>query len=153
MKPISNIPVKPNLIPAKTNLASLPYLKDIVFPTVKGASVTLLVGANVPELFRQLNVRRGGCGEPIAIETPLGWSLLGPSLSPSVSNNCVVNFIHHRGYSLQKVYDCVWSNEFANGTSVFYKPFFKEDRIIYRLLQDKVTLANGHYQVPWHPEF
>ena len=155
VKSISNIPVRPNLIPAKANLASLPHLNDIVFPTVKGASVTLLLGADVPELFCPLSVRRGGRGEPIAIETPLGWSLLGPSLSPSVSSNCVVNFIHHRGYSLQKVYDCIWSNEFADGTSVFCKPFSKEDGMMYRLLQDKVTLVNGHYQLPlpWRPGF
>ena len=143
------------MIPAKANLASLPHLNDIVFPTVKGASVTLLIGADVPELFCPFSVRRGDRGEPIAIETPLGWSLLGPSLSSSESSNCVVNFIHHRGYSLQKAYDCIWSNEFADGTLVFWKPFSEEDGLMYRLLPDKVTFVNGHYQLPlpWRPGF
>ena len=133
------------MIPAKENLTSVPYLNDIVFPTMKGVSVTLLIGVDVPELFCLLSVHRGGHGEPIVIETPLGWSLLGPSLSSSVSSNCVVNFIHQCGYSLQKAYHCNWSNEFADGTSVFCKPFSKEDSMMYLLLQDKATLVNGHY--------
>ena len=52
-------------------------------------------------------------------------------------------------------YDCIWSNEFADGTSVFCKPFSKEGGMMYRLLQDKATLVNGHYQLPlpWRPGF
>ena len=69
---IADIPVKPNAIPGKRQLNALSHLKDIPFATVQGAAVILLIGADAPEVFCPLNVRKGGRGEPIALETSLG---------------------------------------------------------------------------------
>ena len=88
------------------------------------------------------------------METPLGWSLLGPSLNPSVSTNCAVNFVHVREDSLRGEIDRLWSTDFADGTSVLNQPQSKEDRVTYQLMQKSVVLVNGHYQLPlpWRPE-
>ena len=48
---IENIPVNPNLNPTKDVLSALPHLTAITFPKIPGASVTLLIGADVPEVF------------------------------------------------------------------------------------------------------
>ena len=151
---IADIPVKPNAIPAKNELNALSHLKDIHFASVKGATVTLLVGADAPEMFCPFSIRKGCRGEPVAVETPLGWSLLGSSHNPSVSTNCAVNFVHVREDSLRGEIDRLWSANFADGTSVLNQPQSKEDRITYQLMQKSVVLVNDHYQLPlpWRPE-
>ena len=119
---IADIPVKPNAIPAKRQLNALSHLKDIPFATVQGATVTLLIGADAPEVFCPLNVRKGGRGEPIALETLLGWTLLGPSLSPSVTSKGSVNFVQTREDALRRDIEQLRSTDFADDTSVLNQP-------------------------------
>ena len=64
---IEDIPVTPNAIPADKDLNIFPHFRDLNFPQVHGATVTLLIGANVPELFCTRNVRKGARGQPIAV--------------------------------------------------------------------------------------
>ena len=56
---LDRIPVKPNILPAKGDIAELPYLSDIEFSSLKGGSVTLLIGANVPKMFIMKECRKG----------------------------------------------------------------------------------------------
>ena len=65
----------------------MPHLHDIEFQKILGAIVTL-IDADVQEAFCPTEIRKGNCGQPIAVETPLGWSLLDSSLSSARSNNC-----------------------------------------------------------------
>ena len=53
----------------------------------------MLIGADVPEMFCVRNIQKGTKGTPYAIETPLGWSLLGPSIMLSSQANFRVNFL------------------------------------------------------------
>ena len=39
--------------------------------------MTILLGANAPDVFLQLEIRRGNLSQPYAIRTILGYSLLG----------------------------------------------------------------------------
>ena len=151
---IAEVPVRPNAIPVKDKLKKMPHLSDLSFPTIKGATVTLLIGANVPELFCPINARKGRRGKPIAIQTPLGWSLLGPSLSTSNTSNCVVNFVNAREDSLQRDIDCLCSMDFRDGTSVLNTSHSKEDRVTYQLMESSVSLVDTHYQLPlpWKPD-
>ena len=48
---LDRISVKTDILPAKDDIAELPYLRDIDLSPLKGASVTLLIGANVPEML------------------------------------------------------------------------------------------------------
>ena len=144
---IPSIPVTPNLIPAKTDLDKLTDLRDIEFPQVKNATVTLLIGADCPEMFCVSEMRKGVRGQPVAIKTPLGWSLLGPSLSLGVSKNCQVNFVKATDTSHRDI-SCLWENDFGCGTSVLDVPSSKEDRIVYESMQKSVTIVDGHYQLP-----
>ena len=150
---IADIPVKPNASPAKNELNELSHLKNIPFTSVNGATVTLLVGADAPEVFCPLSTRKGGRGEPVAVETPLGWSLLDPSLNSLASTNCAVNFVHVREDSLQGEIERLWSTDFEDGTAVLNQPQSKKDRVTYQLMQKSVVLVDGHYQLPlpWRP--
>ena len=151
---IAEVPVRPNVIPVKDKIKEMPHLSDLSFPTVKSATVTLLIGANAPELFCPINARKGRRGEPIAIQTPLGWSLLGPSLSTSNTSNCVANFVNAREDSLQRDIGSLWSMDFRDGTSVLNTSHSKEDRVTYQLMESSVSLVDTHYQLPlpWKPD-
>ena len=124
---VENIPVQPNNVSVDAEVCKLPHLRDINLKSLPHASVNLLIGADVPELFCIYSARRGPRGTPCAIETPLGWSLLGPSLSPSQGSNCTVNFIVKKDAT--EMVARMWGTEFEPGTSIFDDSFSKEDRL------------------------
>ena len=64
---IDDIPMSPNLIPAKCELKEMPHLCNLAFPKADGALVTLLIKADVPELFCPSAFRKGRRGEPVTI--------------------------------------------------------------------------------------
>ena len=91
---IESISLQPNSIPPKRELFQFQHLKDIRFAdTIPGASIQMLIGADVPEMFCVENIRKGPKGTLYAIETPLGWSLLGPSMKLSSQANFHVHFL------------------------------------------------------------
>ena len=49
------------------------------------------MGCNVPEAFRVLEERRGNKGDPYAIRSPLGWTLISPMdrMEGDNSHHCV----------------------------------------------------------------
>ena len=48
---VHDIPISRNIILAKSKLHTLAYLKDLELPSVEGATVILLIGADTPEVF------------------------------------------------------------------------------------------------------
>ena len=150
---VENIPVQPNNVSVDAEVCKLPHLQDINLKSLPHASVNLLIGADVPELFCIYSARRGPRGTPCAIETPLGWSLLGPSLSPSQGSNCTVNFIVKKDAT--EMVARMWETEFEPGTSIFDDSFSKEDRLAHTLMQSEICTIDGHYQLPllWKEPF
>ncbi|XP_077970475.1 uncharacterized protein LOC144425079 [Styela clava] len=53
------------------------HLRGLSLPDIRENEVMLLIGADHPFAHFQLERRVGGDNEPIAIRTPLGWTLLG----------------------------------------------------------------------------
>ena len=154
MPSIDEIPTQPNAIPLNKDLSKLSCLHDVTFDTIPGGTVGLLLGADHPELFLPSSNCKGPNGLPSAILTPLGWSLLGPSLSPpSFSVNCSVNFTRWNEPSEIALVKQLWETDFQNGTSVLDTPNSKENWAALQLLTNSVEEQNGHYQVPllWKP--
>ena len=145
---VDKIPVKPNMIRIKSIL-KIPHLQDISFKELRGAEVFVLIGADFPEIFCTRSYRKGTRGGPTAVETPLGWSLLGPSLSPSIRTNCKVNFIQKQEDGLHQLLSSLGDADFQVGTSVLDAPNSSEDRKAFQKLTTSVTTTNdGHYQLP-----
>ena len=71
---IDYIPVKPKT--AWQRLMKPSYLNDVVLNSIPGGTVSILIDAEVPELFCMNRLKRGPPGTTIAVETPVGWSLL-----------------------------------------------------------------------------
>ena len=149
---LDDIPIRPNLVPAKGKLQEMPHLKDIEFPQIKADKVTLLIGADIPELFLSTDYRKGRRGQPTAIKTPLGWSLLGPSLTASLATNCFLGFVNSQDEVLHKQICSLWETDFQPETSL-QMPMSREDRITLELFKSSVVQVAGHYQLPlpWKP--
>ena len=62
------------------NQNTFDHLQDIQIPKICASEVTVLIGANAPDVFLQLEVRRGNPSELYAIKTILGWSLPGNTI-------------------------------------------------------------------------
>ena len=72
---VHDIPVAPNAVPNCSKLSSHQYLQNKRFPTINQQSVQLLIGANVPQVFRVQEVQSApNVNLPDAVRTPLGWS-------------------------------------------------------------------------------
>ena len=125
----------------------------MTFDIIPSGTVDLFLGADNPELFLPSSTRKGSCGLPSAILTPLGWSLLGPSLSPSSTVGCSVNFTRWNELSEVALVKQLWETNFQDGTRVLDSPNSKEDWAALQLLTNSVEVQNGHYQLPllWKP--
>jgi hypothetical protein len=55
------------------------HLSDIGLHSIEDKEVRILIGSDVPEAFWVLEERHGGRGEPYAIRSPLGWTVVGPT--------------------------------------------------------------------------
>ena len=44
----------------------MPHLSGITFQRIPDVTVTFLIGADAPEVFCPIDVRKGGRGQPIA---------------------------------------------------------------------------------------
>ena len=73
-----NISLQLNSIPPKRKLSQFQHLKEIRFNTISGASIQMLIGADVPEMFCVGNIQKGPKGTPYTVETPLGWCFNDP---------------------------------------------------------------------------
>ena len=142
---VSEVPILPNPVVSKIDLDWFSHLKNLSFPHIPGATVTLLIGADNPEIFCIRDVRVGCKGQPIAIETPLGWSLLGPSLSLSTTNNFSTNLVRVTKDTVHRQIESLWETDFGNATSVLDVPSSREDRIVFKLMKQSVKQEDKHY--------
>ena len=65
-------------IPSEQDTRKWPHLEGIKLPSTCEKEVRLIIGTNTPEASWVLEERCGNRGEPYAIRTPLGWTLMGP---------------------------------------------------------------------------
>ncbi len=64
----------------RTDLLSLPHLRDVQVDKIDRDTVGLLLGCDVPEVHQVLDQRYGGGGrgQPFATRSPRGWVIRGP---------------------------------------------------------------------------
>ena len=69
------------------------HLEHAVVQLLDGP-IDLLIGQDIPSLFRQLEVRYGEKDKPYAVRTPLGWSICGPLGTSDASQSIYVLCTH-----------------------------------------------------------
>ena len=151
-------------IPSEQDAKRWPHLEDIKLPSISEKDVRLIVGTNAPEAFWVLEERRGNRGEPYAIRTPLGWTLMGPMGGTDCRDRDLnVNFVH-LVESARKDEDCLmqqverfWAIESYGLASDSNVCMSVEDKRALAIMERSVKLDQGHYQValPWrqYPPF
>ena len=81
------------IIPVPEDVKGWPHLSDIQLPEIQGNDVRLLIGCNAPEAFWVLEERLGSSGEPVAVRSLLGWTLMGPVERFGEVSSFNVNFV------------------------------------------------------------
>ena len=147
---IDKIPLKAPQIPDREQLDSFEHLRSISFDELEDKTIDLLVGLDVPSVFRPLDVRFGSEGTPDAIKTRFGWMLFGPALSSSHEspNDSVstVAFVNH----------CSLADELAlefpphryTAECGIISDSSREDRVALDILNESVEFVDGHFQLP-----
>ena len=150
-------------IPSEQDARKWPHLEEINLPSISEKEVRLIIGTNAPEAFWVLDERRGERGEPYAIRTPLGWTLMGP-MEKIQSQECHVNVNFVRSVEVAREDDCLmqqverfWAIE-NFGVTPDSKPCMSvEDKKALAIMEQSVKLEGGRYQValPWekYPPF
>ena len=151
-------------IPSEQDARQWPHLQGIKLPSISEKEVRLIIGTNVPDAFWVLEERRGNRGEPYAIRTPLGWTLMGP-MERNDSEDCHlnVNFVRS-SETLREDNDCLvrqlerfWDVENAGVIPESKLSMSVEDKRALAIMEQSVKLEDGHYQIalPWrqYPPF
>ena len=151
-------------IPSEQDARQWPHLQDIKLPSISEKEVQLIIGTNVPDAFWVLEERRGNRGEPYAIRTPLGWTLMGP-MERSDGKDCHlnVNFVRS-SETVGEDDDCLmhqlerfWAVENSGAIPKSEVSMSVEDKEALAIMEQSVKLEDGHYQIalPWrkYPPF
>ena len=133
-------------------LQGLEHLHGLNLSDVGSHEVKLLIGANVPKAHLQLDAREGSCNEPIAIQTHLGWCVMGVQDSvASKSQRAHVNFLSSGNVGLDGLVSQVerfWQTESFGVKFDTAKSFSIQDQKALQVLDNRTKFENGHYEVP-----
>ena len=119
------------------------YLRDVSLPNIEPTDVTLVIGADSPELVLHEKHIAGKSGEPYAIKTRLRWILMGGSKSNLKNtielNNMSTSFINPEHYWSVKNYGTISKND----------PIImsKDEKRAISILQTSAVLKNQRYEI------
>lgn len=108
---------------------------------------TILIGGDHPHIIdKQLDKREGKYGEPIAVRTPLRWTVHGPFGYVSESG-VHVNFTRTEQERLNAQLEGMYDVEFSESKAYVEKGLSGEDREAREIMERSATLLDGHYQL------
>ncbi len=88
---VEKLPISLESLPTGSEISKWSHLAGMDLPKVSAGQVELLIGSDTPEAFWVEEERKGRRGEPYAIRSILGWSIIGPTGKTS-SSVCNVHF-------------------------------------------------------------
>ncbi|XP_045209072.2 uncharacterized protein LOC123560989 [Mercenaria mercenaria] len=145
---VKTLPISLQSLPDQSVAGKWKHLSGIYLPKIDVGKVELLVGSDTPDAFWVEEQRRGKRGEPYAIRTMLGWSIIGPIGNRPSLDHGSINF--QLASSTQLQIDKLWTTDFRDvescGTGMS-----QEDRRALSSMEGTVTKENGHYKLglPW----
>ena len=119
------------------------HLQDVYFTDVaKGdhLKIQMLLGSQHLADLQTGDIRKGKPGEPVAVRTMIGWTLMGPTKpdpAPGLkeSVNLVIDTSHSVGEEVTKLWDLDTLG-------------IKEDDPVHQAFQEEIKFKNGRYRVP-----
>ena len=136
------------------NQKTFDHLQDIQIPNICASKVTILIGANAPDVFLQLELRRGNPSQPYAIKTILGWSLLGNNTEREKpqkgGREYRVNRIEvlQHDEMLDQIVKRFWETEHCLCANSRGTAMSIEDKLCLKVLEVETKIVNGKYEVP-----
>ena len=149
---VESLPISQGSTPRRDDLRQLPRLRNIDFPQLAQARVSLLIGCDVPEAHWELEQRRGRRTEPYAVRTRLGWTLKGPAQTGSYKPQQHINYIPRRDDDIHTTLERMYDHDFPEIAADHHKaPSIKEMKAL-AIMEDSTQLVDGHYQIrlPWN---
>ena len=85
---ISEIPMNRDTIPNKNSINGWKHLEKLrpKIPPLQDCNIGILIGHDCTNAFIPRDLVVGRDGEPFALKTDLGWSIIGPAISKSTCN-------------------------------------------------------------------
>ena len=128
------------------DIQTYPHLKDIkICKPIENQNVDLLIGANASEILLPLECRRGKPEDPIAVKTPLGWTIFG-GVSNNLRNSANPVFVGSIYNSLDEQLKKFWETEEFGCKFNLEKEFSQQDLRAKKIL-DEAKIVNKHYEV------
>ncbi len=132
-----------------------PHVQDLNVRQVHPSEIMILIGANVVSAHRQLEIREGHQNLPIAVRTPLGWTIMGVDCSEqengSESVHFSVNYVNARSADIERSVERFWKTESfgsVDNNVTNHSPYSMEDKRAKEILDSTVRhTENGHYEV------
>ena len=125
-----------------------PHLSNVPF-TPLTEKISILIGADMPELHLQLNYKLGKPSEPVAIETKLGCVIFGgkqiqkDTSSTVISNKTLVTF-----HDLNKNVEKFWKVESYSTLPINERKLLpKDEQRAYDILETTTQNINNRYEV------
>lgn len=146
---VRKLPISLDSMPDRREVSKWRHLDGIDLPHINEGQVELLIGSDVPEAFWVEEERRGRRGEPYAIRSLLGWSIIGPAGKCTPQGAVNVNF--QQSLSVEDQIEKLWSTDFPDMKFDCGVGMSQEDRRARTMMEDSITLENGHYKLglPW----
>ena len=112
--------------------------------------VSLLIGADTPEAFFTLDEKRGNRDQPIAIKTPLGWTVQGPCGKRKHNQSVSINHISNT--DLDNKLSAMWKHDFQDSMTSTKTAMSREDKMVMDQLKDTQEIYRGRYRfgMPWN---
>jgi len=145
---VKSLPISLQSLPDQSVTGKWKHLSGVHLPKIDVDKVELLVGSDTPDAFWVEEQRRGKTGEPYAIRSILGWSIIGPTRNGSSQDHGRTNF--QLASSTQLQIDKLWTTDFPDvkscGTGMS-----QEDRRALSVMKGTVVKENDHYKLglPW----
>ena len=134
------------ILPETVDVSKYPHLQDLKFPEVDVKRVSILLGSNIPNAHRQMEVRAPAeKNSPYGYRYSLGWSIAGP-LTGRKRRETAVNFISI-GHQPDDLIERFWKIEDYGTTKPRGKPLSVEDKRAFQIIKDTTIFVDAHYEI------
>ena len=155
---VPKLPVSLQGLPNQKELNHWPHLKDLEIPKVDSSEVDLLIGSDYSFLLIHNKTIIGKQNEPVAVQYPLGWAVLGNIHEDKTNNrNCNVNFQQFSNTEnidnemLSQQIERLWTTDFNDLKVNHNTPMSVVDKYALKKVENSIAIKNDRYvlALPW----
>ena len=147
----SNLPISERQMATNEDIKRWPHLCDVSLPETGDKKVTILIGNDRPDLIdKQLDRKEGDQGKPVAVRTPLGWTVHGP-IGETVKDRVHINFTCTSQDSLSVQLERMYDEEFVEADANAEEGMSVEDRKAQELMDPDLpeSLSTATSKLSW----